>query len=92
MKDKILPPEYDQSSIEELTEKVNKIIESLERENDLNNSVEKYRELLQLNSVIEKKFQKNLRSISEETNKRIKDLTKKWKKNLVKLLKKQIRF
>tara|TARA_B100001093_G_scaffold16929_1_gene15376 strand:- start:1123 stop:1356 length:234 start_codon:yes stop_codon:yes gene_type:complete len=77
MKDKILPPEYDQSSIEELTEKVNKIIESLERENDLNNSVEKYRELLQLNSVIEKKFQKNLRSISEETNKRIKDLTKK---------------
>tara|TARA_B100001093_G_scaffold422065_1_gene414541 strand:- start:470 stop:703 length:234 start_codon:yes stop_codon:yes gene_type:complete len=77
MKDKILPHEYDQSSIEELAEKANKIIESLERENDLNNSVERYQELLRLNSIIEKKFQKNLRSISEETNKKIKDLIKK---------------
>ena len=77
MKDKILPPEYDQSSLEELTEKVNKIIESLERENDLNNSVERYQELLRLNNIIEKKFQKNFRSIGEETNKKIKNLTKK---------------
>ena len=36
MKDKILPPDYDQFSIEELTEKANKIIESLEREKNLN--------------------------------------------------------
>ena len=35
MKDKILPPDYDQYSVEELTEKANKIIESLEKENDL---------------------------------------------------------
>ena len=42
MKDKILPPDYDHFSIEELTEKANKIIESLERENDLNNTVESY--------------------------------------------------
>jgi len=77
MKDKILPPEYDLSSLEELTEKANKIIESLEIENDLNNSIERYQELLRLNNIIEKKFQKNLRSISEETNKKIKNLTKK---------------
>ena len=77
MKDKILPPEYEQSSLEELTEKVNKIIESLEKENDLNNSVESYQELLRLNNIIEKKFQKNFKSISEETSKKIKDLTKK---------------
>tara|TARA_B100001093_G_scaffold245496_1_gene235041 strand:- start:470 stop:703 length:234 start_codon:yes stop_codon:yes gene_type:complete len=77
MKDKILPPEYDLSSLEELTEKANKIIESLEIENDLNNSVERYQELLRLNNIIEKKFQKNFRSISEETNKKIKNLTKK---------------
>ena len=31
--------------LREITEKANKIIESLERENDLNNSVEKYQEL-----------------------------------------------
>ena len=40
MKDKILPLDYDQYSVEELTEKANKIIESLEKENDLNNSVD----------------------------------------------------
>ena len=38
MKDKILPLDYDQYSVEELTEKANKIIESLENENDLNNA------------------------------------------------------
>ena len=77
MKDKILPPEYDQSSLEELTEKANKIIDSLEKQSDLNNSVDSYQELIRLNNIIEKKFQKKLRSISEETNKKIKDLTKK---------------
>ena len=80
MKDKNLPPEYDQSSIEELTEKVNKIIESLENENNLNNSVDTYQELLRLNNVIEKKFQENSKLISEETNKKIKNLPKKNEK------------
>ena len=77
MKDKILPPDYDHFSIEELTEKANRIIESLERENDLNNSVESYQELLKLNNIIEKKFHKNLKTISEETNKKIKKIAKK---------------
>tara|TARA_B100001057_G_scaffold111748_1_gene109868 strand:- start:570 stop:818 length:249 start_codon:yes stop_codon:yes gene_type:complete len=81
MKDKILPPEYDQSSLEELTEKANKIIELLEKENDLNNSVESYQELLRLNSIIEKKFQKNLKSIGEETNKKIEKIVKKNEKS-----------
>jgi nitrogen regulatory protein PII-like uncharacterized protein len=80
MKDKILPPDYDQFSVEELTEKANKIIDSLERENDLNNSVESYQELLKLNNIIEKKFHKNLKSIGKETNKKIKEITKKNEK------------
>ena len=80
MKDKILPPDYDQFSVEELTEKANKIIESLERENDFNNSVERYQELLKLNNIIEKKFHKNFKSIREETNKKIKEITKKNEK------------
>ena len=80
MKDKILPPDYDQCSVEELTEKANKIIESLEKENDLNNSVESYQELLKLNNIIEKKFHKNLKFIGEETNKKIKEITKKNEK------------
>ena len=80
MKDKILPPDYDQFSVEELTEMLNKIIDSLEGENDLNNTVESYQELLKLNNIIEKKFHKNFRSIGEETNKKIKDITKKNEK------------
>ncbi len=80
MKDKILPPDYDRLSVEELTEKANMIIESLERENDLNNSIESYQELLKLNNIIEKKFHKNFKSIGEETNNKIKKITKKNEK------------
>ena len=80
MKDKILPPDYDNCSVEELTEKANKIIESLENESDLNKSAESYKELLRLNKIIEKKFHKSLKSIGEETNKRIKEISKKNEK------------
>ena len=80
MKDKILPPDYNQYSVEELTEKANKIIESLEKENDLNNSADSYQELLKLNNIIGKKFHKNFKSIGEVTNKKIKEITKKNEK------------
>jgi len=77
MKDKNLLPDNDTSSIKELTDQANQIIESLENEKDLNNSVENYRELLRLNNIIEKKFHKSFRSIGEETNKKIKEIIKK---------------
>ena len=80
MKDKILPPDYDNCSIEELSDKVNKILVSLENEIDLNKSVEKYQELLKLNNIIEKKFHKNFKSIGQETNEKIKKITKKYEK------------
>ena len=80
MKEKNLPLDYQHSSLEELTEKVNSIIESLENENNLNNSVESYQELLKLNSIIEKKFQKNLKFINEKTNNKIKKIVKKNEK------------
>ena len=72
MKEKNLPLDYQHSSLEELTEKANSIIESLENEKNLNNSVDSYQELLKLNNIIEKKFQKNLKSISETTINKIK--------------------
>ena len=77
MKDKILPLDYDHCSVEELTEKANKIIESLEKENDLNNSVEIYQELLRLNKAIEKKFHKNFKNITEESSNKVKEIVKK---------------
>ena len=80
MKEKNLPLDYQHSSLEELTEKANSIIESLENEKNLNNSVDSYQELLKLNNLIEKKFQKNLKSISETTNNKIKEIVRKNEK------------
>ena len=74
MKDKNLPLDYDNRTLEELTDEANQIIKSLEEKDDLDNSVDSYQELLKLNNLIEKKFQKNLRSISEKTNKKIKEI------------------
>ena len=80
MKEKNLPLDYQHSSLEELTEKANSIIESLENEKNLDNSIDSYQELLKLNNLIEKKFQKNLKSISETTNNKIKEIIKKNEK------------
>tara|TARA_B110000902_G_scaffold244473_1_gene297694 strand:+ start:332 stop:574 length:243 start_codon:yes stop_codon:yes gene_type:complete len=80
MKDKNLPLDNNPYSLEELTDQANKIIVSLENEKDLSNSVESYQELLKLNKVIEKKFHKNLKNISEETNNRVKEIIKKNEK------------
>ena len=77
MKDKNLPPDNNTQSLEELTKEVNNIIESLEKEKDLQNSINSYQELLRLNNIIEKKFQKNSKQINEETRKRINEITNK---------------
>jgi len=77
MKDKNLLPDNDASTLEDLTDQANQIIESLENEKDLNNSVESYQQLLKLNNIIEKKFHKSFRSLGEETNKTVKEIVKK---------------
>ncbi len=77
MKDKNLPHDNISSSLEELTDEANQIIESLENEKDLNNSIESYQQLLKLNKIIEKEFNKNFKSISMETNKKVKEIIKK---------------
>ena len=80
MKDKDLLLDNNSQTLEELTDQAYKIIESLENEKDLENSVESYHKLLKLNNIIEKKFHKNFKSIGEETNKNIKEITKKNEK------------
>ena len=77
MKDKNLPHDNIPSSLEELTDQANQIIEYLENEKDLNNSIENYQQLLKLNKIIEKEFNKNFKSISDETNKKVKEIIKK---------------
>ena len=71
MKDKNLPNKYDSLSLEELTTEANRMIEDLENQKDLENSMENYRNLLKLNNIIEKKFQKSVKNINEKTKENI---------------------
>jgi len=77
MKDKNLPPDNNLQSLEELTNEANNIIESLEAEKNLQNSIDSYQELLKLNNIIEKKFHKITKIINEETKKKINNITSK---------------
>ena len=71
MKDKNLPNDYNSLSLEELTIEANKMIEELENQKDLGNSLNKYQDLIKLNNIIEKKFKKNIREINEKTKEKI---------------------
>jgi exonuclease VII small subunit len=77
MKDKNLLLDNNTQSLEDLTKEANNIIESLEAEKDLQNSVNSYQELLKLNNIIEKKFHKTIKIINEETKKKINNITSK---------------
>ena len=77
MKDKNLPNDYNSLSLEDLTNKANRMIEDLENQKDLENSIQNYQNLLKLNNIIEKKFQKDIRNISENTKKNILKITSK---------------
>ena len=77
MKDKNLPNDYNSLSLEELTNEANKMIEDLESHKDLENSIENYQNLLKLNNIIEKKFQKNIKDIHEKTKENILKITSK---------------
>ena len=77
MKDKNLPNDYNSLSLEELTIKANKMIEELENQKDLGNSLDKYQNLIKLNNVIEKKFKKNIKEINEKTQEKISNINQK---------------
>ncbi len=75
MKDKNLPNDYSSLSLEDLTKEANRIIEHLESQKNLENSIENYQNLLKLNNIIEKKFQKDVREINEKTKENIVKIT-----------------
>ena len=77
MKDKNLPNDYNSLSLEELTKEANKMIEDLENQKNLENSIENYQNLLKLNNIIEKKFQKDVKIINEKTRENILKITSK---------------
>ena len=77
MNEKNLPDDIVSKSLNELTDLANEIIEKLENEKDLENSVDEYQKLLKLNSLIEKKFHKTNKEISEVTKYKIKNIISK---------------
>jgi len=77
MKDKNLPNDYNSLSLEELTKEANRMIEDLENQKNLENSIENYQNLLKLNNIIEKKFQKDVKIINEKTRENILKITSK---------------
>jgi len=77
MKVKNLPDDNDSKSLEKLTQEINSIIEKLEKQEDLKNSLNDYQELIKLNNIIEKKFQKKSKSIKQDMKEKIESITNK---------------
>ena len=77
MKDKNLPDDNNSKSLEELTQEVNSIIEELEKQEDIKNSLDDYQKLIKLNNIIEKKFQKKSKSIKQDMKEKIESITNK---------------
>ena len=71
MKEKNLPDDNDPKSLEELTMEIDGIIENLEKEKNLEKSIESYQKLIKLNNYIEKRFQKENKEISNLTKSKI---------------------
>ena len=77
MKDKNLPDDNNSQTLDELTEDINQIIEQLEKEKNLENSLHNYQKLIKLNNIIAKKFQKKSKHINEITRQKIKNIVNK---------------
>ncbi len=77
MNEKILPDDIESKSLSELTDIADRLIQELESKKNLEESIEDYQYLIKLNNLIEKKFQKDSKNISESTKQKIEELTSK---------------
>ena len=77
MNEKILPDDIELKSLSELTDIADRLIQKLEKKKNLEESIEDYQYLIKLNNIIEKKFQKDSKNISESTKLKIEELTSK---------------
>ena len=79
MNEKILPDDIELKSLSELTDIADRLIQKLENKKNLEESIEDYQYLIKLNNIIEKKFQKDSKNISESTKLKIEELNSKKK-------------
>ena len=77
MNEKILPDDIESKSLSELTDIADRLIQELESKKNLEESIDDYQYLIKLNNLIEKKFQKGSKNISESTKLKIEELTSK---------------
>ena len=77
MNEKILPDDIESKSLSELTDIADSLIQELESKKNLEESIDDYQYLIKLNNLIEKKFQKDSKNISESTKLKIEELTSK---------------
>ncbi len=82
MKEKNFPDDINSMSLNELTKLANQIIDNLENEKNLENSINDYQKLIKLNLLIEKKFQRSSKNISENTKIKIKEISVKNEKKV----------
>ena len=80
MKDKNLLDDIKIKSLTELTEIAANLVKKLEKQKDLEKSIEEYQNLLTINNLIQKKFQITSREISDETRENIKKILNDGKK------------
>ena len=77
MKEQIMPNDIHNKSLHELKEMVKNIINNIEAKNNLENTQEDYKLLIQLNNIIEKKFQSEHKKILMETKEKIQKIKNK---------------
>ena len=74
MNEKILPDDIESKSLSELTDIADRLIQELENKKNLEESIEDYQYLIKLNNIIEKKFQKDSKNITESTKLKIEEI------------------
>ena len=82
MKDKNLPDDIKNKSLDELTELANNIIKNLENTKNLEDSLQEYQKLIRLNLIIEKQFQKVSKDLSQSTKDKIENIKSKNEKKI----------
>ena len=75
MNEKNLPDDINSKTLNELTEIANKIIQNLENQKNLEESLDEYQKLIRLSNLIEKKFQKSSKEISESAKFKINEIS-----------------
>ena len=75
MNEKNLPDDINSKTLNELTKIANKIIQNLENQKNLEESLDEYQKLIRLNNLIEKKFQKSSKEISDSAKFKINEIS-----------------